>query len=172
MKLKILTFPNPILFKKSKKITIIDDEIKGLARDMAETLASYGSEHEIGAALAAIQVGVPVRMTVIRNDDGTFSALINPEIVKSTDGYFEDIEGCMSVPQKYGKVKRYKKIKVRGKDLYGKKIEIKAEGLLARILQHEIDHLDGILFVDHLSQLKRDLYKRQLKKEKKEGKKL
>lgn len=152
MKLELIKFPNPLLAEKSKKITIIDDSIKKLAADMAETMSSYGSEHEAGVALAAIQVGVPLRMTVIRDDEpehGGYYALINPEIIKS-DGEATDTEGCMSVPQKYGKVTRYNKIKVRGLNLDGKKIEIKADGLLARILQHEIDHMDGKLFLSHV----------------------
>lgn len=150
MKLELITYPNPLLFQKSKKITIIDDEVKKIAADMAETVASYGSSHEAGVALAAIQIGVPLRMTVIKNDDGTFVTLINPEIIKESKEELEEVEGCMSVPQKYGQVKRYKKVKVRGSDLFGRKIEIKAEGLLARILQHEIDHMNGKLFVSRV----------------------
>jgi peptide deformylase len=152
MKLKIIQYPNPLLAEKSKKITIIDDSIKKLAQDMAETMSSYGSEHESGVALAAIQVGVPLRMTIIRDDEpehGGYYALINPEIIK-TGGEAIDTEGCMSVPKKYGQVTRYEKIKVRGLNIDGKKIEIRAEGLLARILQHEIDHMDGKLFLSHV----------------------
>lgn len=150
MKLKIVSQPNPILLEKSKKITRIDDSTRQLAEDMADTLSSYGDDHEAGVAIAAVQVGVPVRMTVIKEEDGYFP-LLNPEIVKASGEYEEDMEGCMSVPKKYGKVKRYKKIKVRGINLDGKKVEIKAEGLLARILQHEIDHMDGKLFLSHLA---------------------
>jgi peptide deformylase len=146
MKLKIVTTPNPILLEKSKKISRIDDSIKQLATDMAETISDYGSEHETGVALAAVQVGVPVRMTVVRGDEGDYIALINPEIVKESKTQEEDIEGCMSVPQKYGRVVRPCKIKVRGLDINGKKMELKAEGLMARILCHEIDHMDGKLF--------------------------
>lgn len=152
MKLQVVTTPNPILAEKSKKINIIDNSIKKLAADMAETMFSYGSEHESGVAIAAIQVGVPLRLTVIREPEkpGGYYGLINPEVVKGSGEYIEDMEGCLSVPQKYGKVKRYQKVKVRGLDLSGKKIEIKAEGLLARILQHEIDHMNGRLFVSHV----------------------
>lgn len=152
MKLKLIHYPNPLLAEKSKKITIIDDSIKKLAADMAETMKSYGSEEESGVAIAAVQVGVPIRMTVVRDEeepDGYF-VLINPEIVKGSKQEILDMEGCMSVPQKYGKVARYEKVKVRGLNLEGKKIEVKAEGLMARILQHEIDHMDGKLFLSHV----------------------
>jgi peptide deformylase len=149
MKLQLIKYPNPLLSEKSKKISIIDDSIKKLASDMAETLASYGDDHEKGVAIAAIQVGVPIRMTVIKDEEG-FIPLINPEVVKGGKTYLTDMEGCMSVPKKYGKVKRYEKLKVRGLNLDGKKIEIKAEGLTARILQHEIDHMDGKLFLNHV----------------------
>lgn len=146
MKLEIITYPNPLLAQRSKKITRIDDSVKKLALDMIETMKGFDNTQEMSAAMAAIQVGVPVRMTVLR--DGTeFLPIINPEIVKHGKEEFEDIEGCMSVPKKYGQVKRYKKIKVRGLDLSGKKIEIKAEGFLARVLQHEIDHMNGNLFL-------------------------
>lgn len=148
MILKIVTRPNPILDQKSKKIARIDDSIKKLAADMAETMDSYGDNNEKGVAIAAIQVGVPVRMTVVKNADSDgYTTLINPEIVKHSKDELEDTEGCMSVPRKYGQVKRYKKVKVRGIDLDGKKIEIKAEGFQARVLQHEIDHMDGKLFL-------------------------
>jgi peptide deformylase len=147
MILKIITNPNPLLNQKSKRITRIDDSIKKLASDMAETMEGYGDKHESGVAVAAIQVGVPLRMTVVQDEDGGFITLINPEIIKHSPDELEETEGCMSVPKKYGNVKRYKKIKVRGTDLDGKKVEIKAEGFKARVLQHEIDHMNGKLFL-------------------------
>lgn len=147
MKLEIIKHPNPILNQKSKKITIISESIKKLAKDMEETIESYGNEKETGVALAAIQVGVPVRLTVLKNEMG-YQAIVNPKIIKHSEELIEEPEGCMSVPQKYGPVKRFKKIKVRGLDLDGKKIEIKADGFLARVLQHEIDHMDGKLFLN------------------------
>ncbi len=152
MKLKVITKPNPILSEKSKKISRVDDSIKKLAADMAETMFGYGTEHESGVAIAAIQVGVPLRMTIIRDEENSngYYALINPEIIKGTGKIIEDMEGCLSVPRKYGKVERFEKVKVRGINLEGKKIEIKAEGLMARILQHEIDHMNGTLFIDHV----------------------
>lgn len=156
MILKIITTPNPLLAQKSKKISRVDDSIRKLAADMAETMESYGDKHESGVAVAAIQVGVPLRMTVVKNDEEGYTALINPEIVKHSNDELEETEGCMSVPKKYGSVKRYKKIKVRGLNLDGKKIEIKAEGFKARVLQHEIDHMDGKLFLHKVAP--QDLY--------------
>jgi peptide deformylase len=155
MKLEIIKYPNPLLSQKSKRISIIDKSIRDLASDMAETMQTYGDDHETGVAIAAIQVGVPIRMTVIKEEKG-YHAVINPEIVKAGKEYYVDMEGCMSVPKKYGKVKRYEKIKVKGLDLKGRKIEIKAEGIMARIIQHEIDHMDGKLFLSHVSE--KDLY--------------
>jgi peptide deformylase len=152
MKLKIIQYPNPMLAEKSKKISIIDDSIRNLAADMAETMKTYGSEEEAGVAIAAVQVGVPIRMTVVREDDepNGYFVLINPEVVKGSKKELTDIEGCMSVPLKYGKVARAEKLKVKGLDLDGRRIEVKAEGLMARILLHEIDHMNGLLFLNHV----------------------
>lgn len=152
MKLKVYTYPNPVLAQKSKKISIIDQSVRKLASDMAETMFSYGSEHESGVAIAAIQVGVPIRMTIIKDEENPkrYYALINPELVKGSKEHHEDMEGCLSVPQKYGKVNRFEKVKVKGINLDGKKIEVRAEGLLARVLQHEIDHMNGHLFLDRV----------------------
>ncbi len=155
MKLNIITHPNPLLNQRSKKISRIDDSIKNLAKDMAETMMGYGDGHEAGVAIAAIQVGVPLRMTVVKDGD-SYLAIINPEIVKRSEELLEDNEGCMSVPKKYGPVKRSKKIKVKGLDINGKKIEIKAEGFQARVLQHEIDHMNGKLFLHKVAP--EDLY--------------
>lgn len=152
MKLELIKYPNPLLSEKSKKITLIDASIRKLAADMAETMKGYGSEEEAGVAIAAVQVGVPIRMTVVRDDDEPdgFFVLINPEVVKGSKQELMDMEGCMSVPQKYGKVARSEKVKVKGQNIDGKRIEIKAEGLMARILQHEIDHMNGLLFLSHV----------------------
>jgi peptide deformylase len=118
---------------------------------MAETMSNFGDNHEVGVAIAAIQVGVPLRMTVVKNEND-YLAIINPEIIKHSKEEMEDNEGCMSVPKKYGPVKRYKKIKVKGTDLDGRKIEIKAEGFQARVLQHEIDHMNGKLFLNRVDE--------------------
>jgi peptide deformylase len=137
---------------------------------MAETL--YAAP---GVGLAAPQVGYPLRLVVLditpANQPKNLRVLINPEIV-AAEGECIWQEGCLSVPDFIEEVKRKKKVVVRCQNLEGETVEIEGNDLLAVALQHEIDHLDGILFLDHLSQLKRDLYKHQLQKERKEGKKL
>ncbi|MDH4264435.1 MAG: peptide deformylase [Deltaproteobacteria bacterium] len=168
--LEILKYPNPKLKKKSQPIEKIDPSLRQLVQNMAETLYTAP-----GVGLAAPQVGVPLRLVVIdvtpANQPKNLMVLINPEIV-SSEGECTWEEGCLSVPDFNEEVKRKKKVVVRCRNLEGEIVEIEGSDLLAIVLQHEIDHLDGILFIDHLSQLKRDLYKRQLKKERKEGKKL
>lgn len=168
--LEILKYPNPNLKKKSQPVEKIDPSLRQLVQNMVETL--YAAP---GVGLAAPQVGYLLRLVVIDvtpvNQPKNLMVLINPEIVTS-EGECTWEEGCLSVPDLAEEVKRKKKVVVRCRNLDGETVEIEGNDLLSVVLQHEIDHLDGILFVDHLSQLKRDLYKRQLKKEKKEGKKL
>jgi peptide deformylase len=168
--LEILKYPNPNLKKKSQPVEIIDPSLRQLVQNLAETL--YAAP---GVGLAAPQVGYLLRLVVIDvtpvNQPKNLMVLINPEII-SSEGECTWEEGCLSVPDFNEEVKRKKKVVVRCRNLEGETVEIEGNDLLSVVLQHEIDHLDGILFVDHLSQLKRDLYKRQLKKEKKEGKKL
>jgi len=156
--LKILTTPNPILKKKSKKISRIDKKLERLAYDMAVTIENYQTDMETGVAMAAPQIGILKRMVVIREDDGNYVALINPEIIKLSGKVKEDLEGCLSVPGVYGKVERKDKVEVKGLSLDNEKFDIKATGLLSRILQHEIDHLDGILFPDRIKDLSK-IYK-------------
>jgi peptide deformylase len=143
MVLPILTYPNPLLKKKTE--TIEDPkspEIKELIFDMLETLKDAN-----GMGLAAPQVGKSVRLCVIKCDRKTY-ILINPKI-KSKSLRKETLEeGCLSFPGEYIPIKRHKKVKVTAFDRHGKKIEIKAEGILSRALQHEIDHLDGVLFIE------------------------
>jgi peptide deformylase len=168
--LEILKYPNPNLKKKSQPVGKIDQRLRQLVRDMAETMYSAP-----GVGLAAPQVGFPLRLVLIdvtpANQPKNLMVLINPEIVAS-EGECLWEEGCLSVPDFAEEVKRKKKVVVRCQNLEGETVEIEGEDLLAVALQHEIDHLDGILFIDHLSPLKRDLYKRRLQKEKKEGNKL
>lgn len=168
--LEILKYPNPKLKKKSQPVEKIDPSFRQLVQNLAETL--YAAP---GVGLAAPQVGYLLRLVVIDvtpvNQPKNLMVLINPEII-SSEGECTWEEGCLSVPDFNEEVKRKKKVVVRCQNLEGETVEIEGNDLLSIVLQHEIDHLDGILFVDHLSQLKRDLYKRQLKKEKKEGKKL
>ena len=159
MKKNLITIPDKILRMKSKRIGFVDDSIKNLANDMVETTLDWDHDSEFGAALAAIQVGEPIRLTVVRNsfengEDKTFTTLLNPEIVKSSPEMISDIEGCLSVTGIYGRVKRHLKIKVKAQDLEGNDIRLSLEGFPARVLQHEIDHMHGIIFLDHIKDSK------------------
>ncbi len=153
----IIALPNPHLRQRSKKVGIVDETIKKLIKDMqAATLDWEDSrEHEVGVALAAIQVDVSLRVVVIRNnfdnkDDRTFTVFINPVITKYEGAIEEDFEGCLSVPDVYGKVPRHTKVRIKAQDLHGKEFRVTAEGFLARIFQHEIDHTNGIVYIDHI----------------------
>lgn len=170
--LEILKYPDPKLKKKSLTVEKIDEKVRRLVEDMAETM--YAAP---GVGLAAPQVGHLLRLAVIdvtpANQPKNLLVLINPEIV-ATEGECTWEEGCLSVPDYSEEIKRKEKVVVRCQTLEGETIEIPGEGLLAIALQHEIDHLNGVLFLDYLSSLKRALYKRKQKKEKekKEGKEL
>jgi peptide deformylase len=142
--LKILTDGNPILRQKSKEISKISKRLKVLARNMLETL--YDAP---GVGLAAPQVGVLERLIVIDVGDGPI-VLINPQIL-SGEGENRDVEGCLSIPGRNEYITRAHKVVVTGMDLNGKKIRLEGTGLLARALQHEIDHLNGVLFIDYLT---------------------
>lgn len=153
----IISLPNTHLRTRSKKIGIVTDEVKQLIKNMkAATLDWEDSrEHEVGVALAAIQVDQPLRIVVIRNDfdnrdDKTFTVFINPEITKYEGNIEQDYEGCLSVPDIYGKVPRYTKVRVRAQDESGRYFRVTAEGFLARVFQHEIDHTNGKVFIDHI----------------------
>lgn len=153
----IITLPNPLLRERSQRIGHIDHDTQELAQDMiAATLHWEASrEHEFGAALAAVQVGQLRRVVVIRNDfddkaDKSFTVFINPEIVKAEGELLEELEGCLSVKDIYGSVKRYSKVKVKALNLDGHPIRVTATGFLARVFQHEIDHTNGIVFVDRV----------------------
>ena len=167
--LEILKYPHPTLKKRSKEVDRIDEGIKRLIRDMAETM--YGAN---GIGLAACQIGVPQRVIVLDvspiDPQKSFFAMINPEII-SQEGEIDHEEGCLSVPDCFDKVKRKEKICVRGISQEGKEMEVAGEGILAFALQHEIDHLNGILILDRLSQLKRDIYRNKLRKEKRKEEK-
>jgi peptide deformylase len=168
--LEIFHYPNPILSKKSLPVHTIDATIRQLAKDMAETM--YAAP---GVGLAAPQIGHSLRLAVIditpADQPKNLQVLINPEIVNA-EGECTWEEGCLSVPDCSEEVKRKKKITVRYQNLEGETLEVVGEGLLAIALQHEIDHLDGILFIDHLSRLKRSLLKKKLRKESPEKQKL
>lgn len=145
MILEIIQQPNPILREKSHKVEKVTAQIKELAENMLQTMYKF---HGIG--LAAPQVGQPVRLIVFdpSHDKNMPSALLNPEIVSHSKQQDEKIEGCLSCQGFQGKVMRYSKVTVKGKSLDGKAVKFKAEGLLARVLQHEIDHLQGIIIMD------------------------
>jgi peptide deformylase len=153
----IITLPDQHLRLRSKKVGVISDEIKKLIDDMEAATLDWEDhrEHEVGVALAAIQIDKPYRVVVIRNNfddkkDRGFMAIINPEITKYEGEEEEDYEGCLSVKDLYGKVKRRNKVRVKALNIQGKEIRLTAEGFLARVLQHEIDHTNGTLFVDHI----------------------
>ena len=167
--LQICHFPNPVLKQKTRPIQKIDSTILQLVQDMAETMYSAP-----GVGLAAPQVGHSLRVAVIdvtpADQPKNLLVLINPEIV-AAEGECTWDEGCLSVPDCNEEVKRNKKVVVRYQNLRGETAEITGEELLAIALQHEIDHLDGILFIDRLSPLKRRLIKRKFQKKDKEEKK-
>ncbi len=161
----IITLPNPNLRKRSKRVGIIDEKIKQLIDDMeAATLDWEDSrDHEVGVALAAIQIDSLHRVVVVRNNfddknDRTFITLINPEITKLEGDVVEDFEGCLSILDTYGKVPRHDRVKIKALDETGKAIRITAEGFLARVLQHEIDHTNGVVFVDHIKDNKQAFF--------------
>jgi peptide deformylase len=155
--MKILSTPAASLREPSQKVGEITPAIKKLADDMIKLSLEWENEHphEISSALAAPQVGENVRMIIVRNDpeDKThkeFTALINPKVVSEGGRVIEDWEGCLSVPELYGLVKRHDRVKVEAKLLDGSDVKIKVDGHLARTMLHEIDHLDGVLFVDKI----------------------
>ncbi len=160
--LRILHYPEPVLAKKAVPVAAVNDEIKKLAADMAETM--YAAP---GVGLAAPQVGISQRLIVLdcagKDEPPNLIAAINPEIIASEGECFEE-EGCLSVPAFYARVKRSETVKVRYRDLENREVEMETDGLLAIAFQHEIDHLDGVLFVDHLSSLKKSMFKKKYKK--------
>ncbi|RZU40108.1 peptide deformylase [Edaphobacter modestus] len=159
---EIVKYPDPVLAKRGEPITEFDDDLKTLVEEMFESM--YAA-HGIG--LAAPQIGVSKRLTVIdvnfKKDPADKLVLINPEIVERQGQQYEE-EGCLSLPDIRDKVKRAAKVKVRAQNADGEWFEIEGEELLSRAFQHEIDHLDGVLFIDRLSRLKKDLTVRKIKK--------
>jgi peptide deformylase len=153
----IIALPNPHLRQKSQRVGLITDEIKQVITAMKAATIDWdiSREHEVGVALAAVQIDHLFKIVVVRNDyddkaDHTFTTFINPEIVKAEGKLIEDYEGCLSVPNVYGKVARHEKVKVKALNDEGKEFRVTAEGFLARIFQHEIDHCNGIVFIDHI----------------------
>jgi len=153
----IITLPNPHLREKSKRIHVVTDTVRELITNMQSATLDWEDSrpHEVGVALAAVQVDKLERVVVVRNDfdnkdDRTFIALINPEIVKLEGEIAYDHEGCLSVPDIYGLVPRHTKVRIKALNEKGHEVRIKAEGFLARVLQHEIDHTLGTVFIDHI----------------------
>ena len=160
---RILTYPDTVLRERSEPVTDIDGKIQQLIDDMADTM--YHTNCAIG--LASNQVGEPCRIIIFdtsaKDEPNELVVLINPEIIEA-DGVIVNEEGCLSVIDYRADVKRAERVTVKAIDREENTITIKKEGLGAIVLQHEIDHLNGTLFIDHISKLKRELYKRRLKK--------
>jgi peptide deformylase len=144
--LPILTQEAPILRQKAKRVPRVDESIRKLIDDMVDTMIAAP-----GVGLAAPQVGVPLRVIVFKTDQNLHT-LVNPELVKG-EGEQVGLEGCLSIPGYVGEVARYQRVVARGLNRHGKTVKIKGDDLLARAIQHEIDHLDGILFTDRLTNL-------------------
>ncbi|WP_152045175.1 peptide deformylase [Aureimonas psammosilenae] len=152
----LVILPDPILRKVSEPVERVDDALKRFADDMLETM--YDAP---GIGLAAIQVGEPVRMLVIdvagEDEEKRPQVFLNPEILHHSDELSTYEEGCLSIPDYYAEVERPGRVSVRYLGLDGKTHELEADGILATCLQHEMDHLNGVLFIDHISKLKRDM---------------
>lgn len=154
--MKIITTPDPRLRKKSQKISAITDDVKDVIKSMKQQALEWEKDHpyEISAAMAAPQLGINKRIIIIRDTDDTdephYVALINPEVIKAEGKEIKDYEGCLSVPFIYGLVPRKKKVKIKALLEDGTDVRLKAEDTLARTLLHEIDHLNGVLFIDHI----------------------
>lgn len=163
-KLAILEYPDPRLRTRAEPIDVVDDAVRQLADDMLETM--YAAK---GVGLAASQVDVHRRLLVLDVSDTRDRpmVLINPEIV-AAEGRAPGEEGCLSLPGIYDKLERAERIKVRAQDKNGIRFELEADGMLAVCIQHEMDHLEGKLFVDYLSELKRQLIRRRLQKERRQ----
>lgn len=157
----IITLPHPSLREKSARVHVITDETHALIEDMRSAALDWEDSrpHEIAVALAAVQIDRLERVVIVRGDfenkeDRSFTVLINPEIVKYEGEITTDHEGCLSVSDLYGAVPRHNKIRMRALDEEGHEVRVRAEGFLARVLQHEIDHTNGICFVDHIADQK------------------
>ena len=169
--LKILEYPDPFLAQKTSPVKHIDKKILKLIEDMGETMFDAP-----GVGLAAPQVGSNLRLIVYNPDAGmetedetstqqnNFTALINPEIISASGQITSENEACLSVPDYSADVKRYEKVTVRAQNKEGKNLEFTTDGIQAVIMQHEIDHLDGTLYIDRISKLKRNMYRKKITK--------
>lgn len=161
----IITLPNPHLRETSTRVSEINEKILGLIEEMTDAAVDWENSrpHEISAALAAVQLDRMDRVVIVRSDfddkeEKSFTALINPEIVKYEGTIETDYEGCLSVRDVYGKVPRHTKIRVKAVNVDGEEVRFKAEGFLARVIQHEIDHTRGIVFIDHIKDQREAFY--------------
>lgn len=159
--MKIITTPDPRLREISKKVGKITDETKKIVDEMVKSSLEWEKAHpyELSAAMAAPQLGYNTRIIIIREDmedkkNNSFLALIDPEVIKTEGKMIKDYEGCLSVPTIYGLVPRPSKARIKAKLIDGTEVRIKAQDTLARTLLHEIDHLDGVLFIDHIKDKK------------------
>lgn len=164
--MKIITTPDPRLREKSKKVSTIDEEVLDAIAKMRKLSLDWEAEHpyELSAAMAAPQMGILKRIIIVRDDmenkeKATFTALINPSVIKAEGKIKKDYEGCLSVPSIYGMVPRASKVRVKALLEDGTEVRIKATDELARTLLHEIDHLDGVLFIDHIKDDRDAFYK-------------
>lgn len=163
---RLIHLPNDRLRQPSKKVNFISDDVRRLAETMqAVTLKWEDSrEHEAGVALAAVQIAKLLKIIVVRNNfedksDRTFNVFINPKIIKRSGALVEDFEGCLSIKGIYGKVPRYSQVKVKALDIDGNTYQTTAKGFLARVFQHEVDHTNGVLFIDHIKDNPEAFYK-------------
>ncbi len=160
---EIRVVPDPVLKQKSLRVDAVDDELRALMDDMLETM--YAAP---GIGLAAVQVGVPKRVIVMdlsRDEPNDPRYFINPEIIWRSEETHPQEEGCLSVPDIYDEVERPAKVRIRYLNYHGETVEEEAEGLFAVCIQHEMDHLEGVLFIDHLSRLKREQAVKKVKKQ-------
>jgi len=162
----IIVLPNPHLRQRSAKVHVVTPETLQLVKNLTAVALDWEDSrpHEISAAISAVQINHLDRVVIIRSDFDDkavrdFTALINPEIIKLEGEITEDYEGCLSVPDVYGKVPRYNKARVRAMDINGNEVRFKTDGFLARIVQHEIDHTNGIVFIDHIRDKKDAFFK-------------
>ena len=162
----IITTPDPRLRAKSTRIREITDETRQIISDMVEASLDWENQHpyELSAAMAAPQLGINQRIIIVRDDfddkkNNSFTALINPEVIRTEGKNVSDFEGCLSVPFLYGKVSRPDRVKVKATLVNGQEVRLKASGFLARTLMHEIDHLNGVLFIDHIRDDKDAFYR-------------
>lgn len=162
----IITLPDKRLREKSRRVHVITPEIFDIVRNLKKVALDWEDSrpHEISAAISAVQIGALEKIVIVRDNFEDkkirdFTALINPEVVKVEGPIVEDYEGCLSVPDIYGKVPRHTKIRVKAMDIDGNNVHFKADGFLARTIQHEIDHTNGIVFIDHIKNNSKAFFK-------------